>query len=314
MPQNVITINVKPAGNSCNIRCAYCDINHSFKEESFNILSYLSEIKKIKYSYDFIHIVLHGGEPLLAPLDLLEKIIVLTRKELSEKCDFQIQTNGLCLTDEAFSFLTTNTCKLSISLDPPNNNLRYNEGKYSDVKRNVCQAILAGCTPGILSVAHSGNYPFFLDFMEALSNMGIQYWTINKIRVDSQSQFFLSETTYLELLLQIMKKWIEGGFFETLSIQPLIDLLSPEENHSCRFSSDVQKCTCFAVFSGQKLVNHCEHYSNEFQSILEKCKICDIFDLCGGGCPAEQHDEDFCNSRQFFFSSLQQLKHQIGVF
>ena len=314
MADGILTINVKPVGNACNIRCAYCDIDHAHSEQKqFDILSYQSELSAINSKINFVHVVFHGGEPLLAPLNLLEKIISCTKSMIPGKCDFQIQTNGVSLSDEIISFIKENECKLSISFDPFEENFRYPRETCIDVKAKIIKAVLSGCNPGILSVAHGRNYTYFDKFMKMISDWGIRYWTLNKIRATPKSNLFLSEDAYLALLLKITKIWIEHGVFQRLTIQPIVDLLSPEENHSCHFSPNIMKCACFAVFSGCRMLPHCEHYQNIAQDSFEKCRSCDFFPSCGGGCITDLRDDDFCLSRRHFFQNLQCLKQQIGV-
>ena len=312
MEEKVLTLNVKPAGNACNLSCSYCDSIDKACIASIDIPSYQQVLGTIREQYSLFHIVFHGGEPLLAPLSLLEKLVEITKGELRSKCDFQIQTNGLLISPSIIAFLKRNSIKLSISYDPVENNLRYDKASYSIVRNNILRAIESGIPLGILSVAHSKNLSSLRAFVGELIDLNVGFWTINKIRADYSSPLYLSEREYLLLLWDILRRWVEDGLYNQLQIQPLVDLLSPEKNHSCHFNSDIDKCKNIAVVSGKQFSCHCEHFKDSYQT-NEKCKRCKIFLVCGAGCSTDYRDDSFCDSRISFFHALNTFKQQIGV-
>ena len=312
MCNKIITINVKPVGNACNIHCRYCDSERSSNMHLLHKQTYASHLRTLSSQYDFVHVILHGGEPLLASADYLEEIFEITNIELDKKCDFQLQTNGTLLTDKKIQFLQKKNCKLSVSFDPINENLRYDKEMYEHVKNNIVHAIAMGSTPGVISVVHQKNLPYIVPFMQDLMDMKVQYWTINKIRADKSSPHFITENEYLTLLWDILQAWIEKKGYNTLSIQPLLDLLSPGKNHSCHFCSLNDKCSHFCSILSDALIPFCEHYHGENKR-LYKCEECKLYCICGGGCPTDNPDDEFCNSRRLFFEKLEHFKKQMGM-
>lgn len=312
MLNKILTINVKPVGNACNIHCCYCDSECNSSVQLLHIPTYVSYLKNLSSQYDFIHIILHGGEPLLASVDYLEEIFETTRSELGTKCDFQLQTNGTLLTDENLQLLQKKNCKLSISFDPSDKNLRYDKKTYEHVKNNIIHAIAMGNRPGVISVVHQKNHPYIVPFIEELLAMKIPYWTINKIRADKLSPYFITENKYLTVLLDVLQEWVEKKAYEILSIQPLMDLLSPGENHSCHFNMLNDKCSHFSSISSTTIIPYCEHYCGK-NNRLKKCENCKLYYICGGGCPSDNPDEEFCISRQFFLKKIELFKKQTGM-
>ena len=65
MEEKVLTLNVKPAGNACNLSCTYCDSIDKACIASIDIPSYQQVLRTIREQYSLFHIVFHGGEPLL---------------------------------------------------------------------------------------------------------------------------------------------------------------------------------------------------------------------------------------------------------
>lgn len=311
--KNIVTVNVKPVGDKCNIHCKYCDVVGSENVGLIHIPTYEACLKILKEKHEFVHFVLHGGEPLLLDRNGLAQIIQKTRDIFQNNCDFQIQTNGILLEKDVINFLKETECRVSISFDPAFGNLRYDRKAYLQVKRNIEEAVSQGCNPGILSVAHSLNVSAFIPFIEDLLAIGVQNWTINKVRGNYSSRYFLSEEKYLFLLSRILEEWIVKEYYKRISIQPLIDLLLPGKNHSCHFCSVEEKCSFFYSYFHKTLISGCEHFDLRKGS-RERCQNCNVFDFCGGGCSTDFISEDFCRSRKKFYSLIKYLKLRLWGF
>ena len=301
-----LTINVRPVGGVCNLRCEYCDSSKErgivFDEDSFRRQPRDFSLRRIN-----AHVVFHGGEPLLYGSERLVKLIQTTREDLGAAADIQLQTNGTLLSLSVARRLAACQCRLSISLDPHLGNARTGTPRHHLV-HTIRSITDDGIPLGIVSVAHRLNQRGFLPFFRDLFMWGIPYWTINRVRIDGKSPLSLSESDYLQLLAEIMAEWIEQGLYVKIQIQPLLDFLSNGQNRACRFSATPNKCQMFAVFQGSKLKDGCEHLPvlGEFKwsSRIAKCINCSAFDFCGGGCPADSIDEEFCCARKKFKSQI----------
>ena len=66
-----------------------------------------------------IHVVLHGGEPLLLGAKRLRRLCRMLREALPEPCEIHVQTNGVLLTDEIIDIFVRYDVGISVSIDGP---------------------------------------------------------------------------------------------------------------------------------------------------------------------------------------------------
>lgn len=317
---NFITIMIKMVGTSCNMRCDYCyehivkDTHKSIKfTNSKDVIEYLSEF----LDYKHVFIVFHGGEPLLADYDEVRECLEYIQKNFQNEYRIQFQTNGTLLNDNWVNLFRQfePNISLSISLDPIGdkdlrksvlfnyrNVVNLNIQKYINEIRNI----------GIISVAHRYNYKYFDIFIEELISMGIRSLTINKYRSEKNDATYITELEYVNLLKQISLKWIQKGWYRQINIQPLNSLFSKNENKICIYLPDENKCSYFKTFYGRQDVNnYCDHVTNDkMPKIMKKCKLCDLYNFCGGGCLVETKDETFCDARRELFEFVKGVKNE----
>jgi uncharacterized protein len=116
----------------CNIACTYCYFffsgDQSYKEHPpiiglENAQEILEFIERccLKDNIKNVTLVLHGGEPLLAPHKTIDYIIdgmkLLLDKDVIEEFSVSMQTNGVLLNDKNVNFLFENKIGLGISID-----------------------------------------------------------------------------------------------------------------------------------------------------------------------------------------------------
>lgn len=302
-----IVVNVQPAGGFCNIRCGYCDQTcrcdniREFNFDAFEVM--LRDIEKT--DPHFVTFVLHGGEPLTAAPEVLFRIIDLCEEHFHGKSRVQVQTNGVLLADDISGALFSKRCGFSVSLDPDLGNRRYDCGTRAVVKGNISRLLRLGADIGVVSVAHAYNLDGFSPMLHELRDMGVAAWTINRVRCDREIGFYVSEMDYVNLLLSVMREWIGERLFRSIRILPILDLLTSRGgNHCCRYSSRQTKCSSFFVFNGAKVLNHCEHLPTHVNLPDERCLCCSDYDFCGGGCPAEERDDSFCEARRLLKKTI----------
>lgn len=126
MPQNnneIFTLILEPYGG-CNIRCRHCYADTS-NESVMSIEDFTLIIEKVvpfveKKGFDEIHLIWHGGEPLLAGIDFFRQAMEILNGKISRlRQRHFIQTNGLLLDDEFCCFLRDNKIEVGLSLDGP---------------------------------------------------------------------------------------------------------------------------------------------------------------------------------------------------
>ena len=113
----------------CNINCTYCYVyNHGDTSwqrmpKHMSIATVQAVIQQMAALYeDQRHpfaIVLHGGEPLLLPRNILQLLLDGLADSLPATCTRAIQTNGMLIDDDLLELCLRTNTTLSVSLDGP---------------------------------------------------------------------------------------------------------------------------------------------------------------------------------------------------
>lgn len=163
------TLVVKVA-NRCNLNCDYCYMfnagDMSFKRRPpiipLNIVdTIISRVSAHcrRHKLSQFMFVLHGGEPLLAPMSLYRHFVHNAKAELKDiDVVFGLQTNGTRITDEWCSLFRELEIRVGISLDGPrstNDRHRVDHKGRSSFDRTMAgweRAVQHGLDPGLLMV------------------------------------------------------------------------------------------------------------------------------------------------------------------
>lgn len=146
MPGPFRTFILKVA-NRCNIDCDYCYVFHSPDQSWRTLPRYLSlevarhTAKRIadhatRHALTNVHVVLHGGEPMLAGKEHIAAVLRTMSSHLAGVVDarFELQTNGTLVTDEWLDLLEQFRVRVGVSLDGPrvvNDRHRTDHGRRS---------------------------------------------------------------------------------------------------------------------------------------------------------------------------------------
>lgn len=121
-----ITVMIKPASGSCNMRCRYCfyhDVAENREIQSYGIMTQENlEIimkKLLDYARESCTIAFQGGEPTLAGLPFFRRLMELEQEYNVHHVKIQncIQTNGYLIDEEWAQFLGKNHFLVGLSLD-----------------------------------------------------------------------------------------------------------------------------------------------------------------------------------------------------
>lgn len=219
---------IRPVGNACNLKCAYCYYNSC--NQKVDILKFMSDdvlesfvSQFIGLSGDEVTFVWHGGEPLLVGLDFFKKVVELENrfKKGNQIIKNNIQTNGILINRAWASFFSENNFHVGMSLD----GIRDCHDKF---RKNTCgdgsflQIISAikllrefNIEPGILQTATrfsldyiEENFIFFVDELK-LKKWGVNVYNdignCNPLLKDES----LSNEEYFQLYKLIFELWIE---------------------------------------------------------------------------------------------------------
>lgn len=121
-----ITVMLKPASGSCNMRCRYCFYTDETEKRSVPSYGIMTEdtlkailSRTLSFATSRCTIAFQGGEPTLAGLPFFQKAVALEKELNQNRCRIEnvLQTNGLLLDDEWCEFFAENHFLIGISLD-----------------------------------------------------------------------------------------------------------------------------------------------------------------------------------------------------
>lgn len=311
------TIFLKPVGDACNLHCRYCFENGGRRNHHFHPLmlqetiDFLTDYK----NFDHLFIVFHGGEPLLSPKTYIDDILKYISKNFFRRCNVQIQTNAVLLDDEWLKLLYPYRAFLSLSAScDPLGDIDLRTGVDVRLRNkiicNVQNALKIFRNVGIVSVMHRFNKNAFEEYLKELIRYGICNWSISRVRAYKSDVAYLSESEYDEVLIRLAKVWIQEKLYKKIRIQPLNALMG-KENKICIYMHKPDKCFEFITFAPSGIFGRCYHLpQNKMPSLSEKCKDCRILYFCGGGCVAENNDEDFCVGRKKLHRFVEEIKNE----
>jgi len=121
-----ISVMIKPASSSCNLRCRYCfyhSLAKSREVESYGIMNIeLLELivrKTLEFADGYCTFAFQGGEPTLAGLDFYKNLVLFEKKYNTKnvRINNALQTNGVLVDEEWARFLSDNNFLVGLSLD-----------------------------------------------------------------------------------------------------------------------------------------------------------------------------------------------------
>jgi uncharacterized protein len=165
----------------CNINCTYCyefnlaDSSWRHKPRTMSNIVVESAIRRI-YEHVVAHnlraitIIFHGGEPLLAGMDIFGKVLQQCQEVIGDRCKirFALQTNGTLLNREWLDFFLTHSINVGLSIDGDkfaNDRFRLDhrgQSTFAATERGLTLLSQPRYRPirgGLLSVIHPENDP-----------------------------------------------------------------------------------------------------------------------------------------------------------
>jgi uncharacterized protein len=112
----------------CNLACDYCYVyrgpDQSWRAQPTRmdrrvLRRTIERVAEHASAHELprVHIVLHGGEPLLAGAGLVADLATLARASIGATVDLSVQTNGVLLTEDLLGCLTTHRVRVGVSVD-----------------------------------------------------------------------------------------------------------------------------------------------------------------------------------------------------
>ena len=317
----------------CNLDCDYCyEYNmgdNSWKKEpkiisqkTLNIaVDRIHEHAK-NNDLEYIHISLHGGEPLLVGYENLKNIIYIIKNKLSEyNVEIGTQSNAVLVDDLFLELLLKEKVSIGISLDgPPEYNDQHRfyhnkKGSGKDVEKALTLLKDFPYFSGILSVINIDYDPlkvwnYLSEFNPPLIDFLLPHATWDNTPYGKSN---LYETKYADWLTKIFDSWFHGdkhnisirtfeeiieysvggsGSLETLGLAP-VNLMVISTSGGYEGVDTLKSVKPGAHILGMDVVNHTiedvlHHPKINFRQIgikalSQTCKDCNLVETCGGG-------------------------------
>lgn len=297
--------------DACNMNCIYCFHKSSYNEEGRMDLKTVEKLLSITTPYyKGVNFLWHGGEPLLMGLDFYKEVLKLQNKTTC-KIKNSIQSNLTLMTTEIASFLTENYFAISGSHDGVcNEQLRGNGDAILQGRKKITEL---GCTCGIITVVSSHNIHTLIDnykfFKE--NNMNYNFNLYLDVKDFENAELKLDENIAIEKIKEFFTYWafdtdsnIDISYFRHILEFILFRKKSVCVYNSClgrwvgiRYNGDIVPCNrnfpkdynYGNVYDYTDIGEAFESYG--FKKLLseaiirrEKCKSCEIYEFCNGGC------------------------------
>ncbi len=277
-----------------------------------SIDSFYSIIKK--NNQKIVHVRFHGGEPFIYWKIIRKSIEYIDEIFRGIRVVFRFNTNGILVTEEIASFLSTRDVDIEVSVDGTqeiHDQLRF----YKNGKGSFAQAIQAtkmflnkGMSKNSINLACTlsrVNYKNLRSLVDLSYNLGLNHLEINVFyfshpmdlldKIDERVNCLVDARMYgVKKNISVDGKWFK--LFENLS--------DPVINYCGRFGQQLGVDTAGNIIgcSGHlEPLGHLDKLDDVFKSpfylhttrrvigTIEECRNCSVEGMCAGGCLAEAH-------------------------
>lgn len=324
-------LSVKVTNALCNMQCTYC-YEHIYRSK-INQRAFDLEAIKRQIGNENDAPYLHGGEALLAPIQVLEELFAISYQKTGYS---SIQTNGTLITDKHIELFKKYNTQVGISIDGPGDLGKYRrtiDGQPTAdmVMDNIRWLRKEGVHVGIICVLTKANAlpeqrERFKDWVRELKALGvtgrmnpaeIDYPSLQKIALTPEEleDFYRDMTRFV--LTEIGGDW--------LPYRDAVDSLLGLDQGTCVFGEcDYYYASAERVILSDGTTASCmktaktghvyPRYQNAGQrgfakiryEVLPKieqesggCQGCRYWRNCTGGCPAEGIGGDWRNRTRF---------------
>ena len=277
-----------------------------------------------------VSFVWHGGEPTLASLDFVKKIVELQKKYLPEgwQCWNNLQTNGWGLNEEWCQFLKENHFDVGLSLDgtPEAHDENRKDVNGNDTYERIVSHVKLlkqhGIYPDLLCTVNSETVRRPLVVYDHLKKLGtgwIQFIpVVNRDPDGTVRDESVTPEEYGDFLCTIFNQWIYNDLGK-VNVQLFIELVNILAGGSASLCWLQETCGNVPVIEADGKVYSCDHFvrkeyiigtveqslsdlldtslQKDFGSykktgLSQKCLNCRYLKLCNGGCPKDRFTED----------------------
>ncbi len=316
-----LTLQIKPVGNHCNLKCTYC-YAAPFKSSKFKILKLdiLDEIIKQAFSItDNLIISWHGGEPMMAGLDFYKNYMKIVKKYKKQNQTIinMIQTNATLINDDFAKFFKDNEFIVSVSLDGDekshnkNRLINHKLGSFNNVMNGVKILRKNGINPPVIATVTQSTYNDGIKNFEFFVKNGFKEIKYSPVYDSNNDNFSISSDLWSQYLINIFNKWLKLRDYE-IKVREIDEILMWFAKKPMSLCANRGMCSKWISIDENGNFYPCEYlrstnsygnikcntlesifYSENYKNFVEKinylpnkCRNCKIFSICHNGCPA----------------------------
>jgi radical SAM/SPASM domain FxsB family protein len=320
--------------NRCNIDCDYCYVFNS-KDQAWRALPARMSVDVARaaarriaehlsaYEIKTVHIVLHGGEPLLAGLRHMKELLHTLHKAVppGTETHFELQTNGTLLSEAWLDLFEQYAVTVGVSLDGPpaaNDRHRLTHSSRSSSASAVRGIELLRSRPqlfaGLLAVVDLANDPVEVhDYLASFEPPTIDFGLPHATHDDPPHRNDPASPEYGMWMSRVYDAWLDRSehrhsvrmlediaalssgvrsSVETLGLAPPASIViesdgSIEGIDTLRSVQEGASRLGLDVFSESfdAAVHHTklQHRQHGRDALAEQCQRCPLLAVCGGG-------------------------------
>lgn len=298
--------------DSCNMNCIYCfnQSNHK-KRKKMDIETLKKSYQIIFKSFSDVTLVWHGGEPLSVGIDFFRSAIGLQKIYNDIKISNRIQTNLTLLNDEWIEFFKINNFGLGSSFDGTKN--ESTRGYTNIIMSNSDLLYKRGIKHSFIMVVSNYNIDTLIDSYNFFKEHKKSY-TINMYLPSERGDKYnlkLNPEYTIRKICEFFDYWLYDTdanicirYFDMF-----INFILLKKKNVCNFTSCLGRwigikyngeiVPCNRYFPKEYSFGNVWDYesineafeSQGFIKLLsqaverrEKCKECEVFNMCAGGC------------------------------
>jgi len=314
------SIQLKPVGNACNLRCDYCYAKSHLASGKFMSREILETTIRKTMEQDYLYPTFswHGGEPTLVGYEFFEYAMELMDqyRRPGQKVYNLIQTNATIITPELAELFAKYNFGVSVSLDGSESvhgvNRKFINGKnsFSAVLEGVNNLRESGIEPSVICTVSKSNLPYAKETFDFLISKGFRKIKYSPVFDSMADKFSVSDGEWFEYLKAVFYRWFEIGD-PAIQVRDLDEVIVWLSKSSLNLCSSNRTCLNWISVNPEGEIYPCEYlrkkykYGNVLQmdfkeipnslaflefrkifaSIPEKCQKCEFLELCGNGCP-----------------------------
>lgn len=320
MEKHWFSIQLKPVGSMCNLRCRYCYAKPHLASGGIMPDKILEEVIKKCLRQDYLYPTLswHGGEPTLSGYDFFQLAMNLIKKfqQPKQKIRNLIQTNATEITPKLAELFKKYNFGVSVSLDGPekvngiNRVMVNNKNSFNRVMRGIKILREHGIEPSVICTVSKETLPFAAETFQFLISQNFKRIKYSPVFDSTKDEFSVASNEWFEYLKTVFYEWFKIGD-PTIQVRDLDEVIVWMSEKSLSLCSSDRTCLHWVSINPKGEIYPCEYlrggyyygnitqmeisdvfytsgyrrFKKVYESVPQRCQQCEFFKFCGNGCP-----------------------------